>query len=82
MSNLSIFIPKGAIKDACCCLLIDIQSVKKKGDTLSPFNLHTFCGSLRTHLHKRLCTICFVVLCHRKLKHVLRFVHVLALLLK
>ena len=53
----SLHIPKGAIKDAGYCLVHTMVVEKKKGNALSPFNLHISSAVVYIHLHKHLYAI-------------------------
>ena len=53
----SLYIPKGAIKDAGYCRVCTMVVEKKKGNALSPFNLHISSAVVYIHLHKHLYAI-------------------------
>ena len=53
----SLHIPKGAIKDASYCPVCTMVVEKKKGNALSPFNLHISSAVVYIHLHKHLYAI-------------------------
>ena len=53
----SLHIPKGAIKDAGYCPVCTMVVEKKKGNALSPFNLHISSAVVYIHLHKHLYAI-------------------------